>query len=206
MPININQLTDQIILREGGYVNDPDDPGGATKFGVTIGTMQRLGLDIDSNGSIDAKDVKALPRETAVNIFKQNYYYRPKIHQLPDLLQASVMDMYVNSGRQAVRLLQKLLCECGQPVTVDGSIGPLTKAACHRVFEMKSPEMLVSAYGIARRQFYYELADNRPQSRKYAKSLSGGKGGWIKRAEEFIAPEFHLSLEAHQRRTSKWVS
>ena len=43
---SVRQIADEIVAREGGYVNDPDDPGGATKHGVTIHTMRRLGLDL----------------------------------------------------------------------------------------------------------------------------------------------------------------
>jgi lysozyme family protein len=39
---DVNQIAEEIVAREGGYVNDPDDPGGATNFGVTIHTMRRL--------------------------------------------------------------------------------------------------------------------------------------------------------------------
>ena len=42
----VKEIAEEIVAREGGYVNDPDDPGGATKYGVTLGTMQRLGLDL----------------------------------------------------------------------------------------------------------------------------------------------------------------
>jgi len=46
----VRQIAQQIVDREGGYVNDPDDPGGATNFGVTIHNMRRLGLDLDHDG------------------------------------------------------------------------------------------------------------------------------------------------------------
>ena len=42
---NIRDIAAEIVIREGGYVNDPDDPGGATNHGVTIGTLRRLGID-----------------------------------------------------------------------------------------------------------------------------------------------------------------
>ena len=42
----VRELAEEIVAREGGYVNDPDDPGGATKYGVTIDTMRRLGVDL----------------------------------------------------------------------------------------------------------------------------------------------------------------
>jgi hypothetical protein len=62
----------------------------------------------------------------------------------------------------------------------------------------------VNAYGIARRNYYFRLADRRAASRKFARTRAGGKGGWIRRAEEFIAPEFHLSTSAFQQRTAAW--
>ena len=66
----VRDIANDIIAREGGYVNDPDDPGGATKFGVTIHTMRRLGLDLDGDSDIDAEDVKRLTRQQAVQIFQ----------------------------------------------------------------------------------------------------------------------------------------
>ncbi|MFV1934911.1 peptidoglycan-binding protein, partial [Phaeobacter gallaeciensis] len=48
------------------------------------------------------------------------------------------------------------------------------------------------------------LADRRPASRKFARTRAGGKGGWIKRAEEFISPRYHLSDTAFRQRTAAW--
>ena len=76
--MGIDEITEEIIRREGGYVNDPDDPGGATKYGVTLGTMQRLGLDINSDGRINSRDVRALTRAQAADIFKKQYFEAPK--------------------------------------------------------------------------------------------------------------------------------
>ena len=42
----VRQLAEAIVAREGGFVNDPDDPGGATQYGVTLQTLRRLGLDL----------------------------------------------------------------------------------------------------------------------------------------------------------------
>ncbi|MGR3467190.1 MAG: glycosyl hydrolase 108 family protein, partial [Shimia sp.] len=57
---SVKDIAREIVAREGGYVNDPDDPGGATKFGVTIGTMRRLGLDLTGDGRVSRADVQAL--------------------------------------------------------------------------------------------------------------------------------------------------
>jgi len=68
-----------------------------------------------------------------------------------------------------------------------------------------APAHLADAYGIARRNYYYALADQRPASRKFARTKAGGKGGWITRAEEFIAPRYHLTQAEHRERTAKWA-
>lgn len=199
----VRQIAEAIIDREGGYVNDPDDPGGATKYGVTVHTMRRLGLDLDGDGQVDAADVQRLSREQAVSIFLEHYYERPRIGELPRVLRASVFDMYVNAGAHAVRILQRLLGQMGHTVSVDGVLGPQTTAAAHRA-AAAAPDHIADAYGIARRNYYFALADRRPKSRKYARTRDGRKGGWIKRAEEFISPRYHLSAQDFQDRVATW--
>jgi lysozyme family protein len=200
---SIRQLAEDIVAREGGFVDDPDDPGGATNFGVTIHTMRRLGLDLDGNGITDTADVRALTRERAVEIFIEQYYHRTGIARLPEALRPSVFDMQVNAGANAVRILQRLLREMGHAVDVDGVIGPQTVAAAEAAAGA-APEHIADAYGIARRNYYLRLADARPASRKFARTRSGAKGGWIRRAEEFISPRFHLSETEFQQRVAAW--
>ena len=200
---SVQEIATAIVAREGGYVNDPDDPGGATNFGVTIHTMRRLGLDLTGDGRVTSADVRVLTREKAVEIFIQHYFYGPRIDKLPEPLQATVFDMYVNSGANAVKILQRLLNKMRIGVSVDGVLGPQTITAAKDAFRA-APDHLVDAYGIARRNYYYALADRRPASRKYARRRNGGKGGWIVRAEEFIARRYHLSAAQHQQRTASW--
>ena len=201
---SIESIADEIVAREGGFVNDPDDPGGATKYGVTIGTMKRLGLDLTGDGRVGEADVRALTRAKAKQIFFGDYFKRPRISELPEVLQASVFDMYVNAGGNAVKILQRLLRDMGRQVTVDGAIGPQTVLASQQALDA-APEHLADAYGIARRNYYYALADRRVASRKYARRRDGGKGGWIARAEEFISPRYHLSAAEHAKRVSAWA-
>ncbi|VDS09945.1 putative Peptidoglycan domain protein [Paracoccus haematequi] len=201
---SVEEVAAQIVGREGGYVNDPDDPGGATNFGVTIGTMKALGLDLNRDGRIDATDVRSLTRGQAQQIFVEHYFRRPRLSELPEAVQASVFDMYVNAGTNAVKILQRLVARMGFSATADGVIGPQTVAAA-RDAAAAAPDHLADAYGIARRNYYYALADQRPASRKYARSKAGGKGGWITRAEEFISPRYHLTEAEHRERTAKWA-
>jgi lysozyme family protein len=200
---SVKDIADEIVAREGGFVNDPDDPGGATNHGVTIHTMRRLGIDVNRDTRIDERDVRALSRTQAVEIYLEHYYKRPGIAGLPDPLQASVFDMYVNAGGNAVKILQRLLTDMGYPCDPDGALGPQTIRAAQMAHEA-APSHLVDAYGIARRNYYYALADARPASRKYARRRDGGKGGWITRAEEFISAKYHLTAAQHAARVAAW--
>ncbi len=199
----VRQIAESIVAREGAFVNDPDDPGGATKYGVTIHTMRRLGLDLDHDGLVTRGDVLVLSKAQAVDIFLTHYFEKPRVGQLPDVLRASVFDMYVNAGAQAVRILQNLLRQMAFEVTVDGVIGPQTARACVAAAD-PGPLALRDAYGVARRNYYFRLADRRVALRKYARTRAGGKGGWIRRAEEFLSPKYHLSDAKFQRRIARW--
>ncbi len=199
----VRDIATQIVAREGGYVNDPDDPGGATKFGVTIHTMRRLGLDLSGDGKVGAADVKLLTRAQATDIFIKHYFEKPGIAMLPEALQASVFDMYVNAGGNAVKILQRLFNDMGFALKVDGQLGGRTAQAADEAMQT-APDLVVDAYGIARRNYYFRLADSRKASRKYARSRAGGKGGWITRAEDFISARFHLSMADFNKRTASW--
>ncbi len=201
---SVEDIAQEIVAREGGLVNDPADPGGVTKYGVTLGTLRRLGMDIDGDGQVTAQDVARLSRDQAVQIFTSTFYKAPHIDLLPEGLQPSVFDMYVNAGSTAVSILQGLLGRMGCDCTVDGVIGPQTVAAARRGVGM-APDHIADAYGIARRNYYYALGDARPSSRKYCRSKDGGKGGWILRAETFISAPYRLTLAQHQARVAAWA-
>jgi len=200
---NVRQIAEEIVEREGGFVNDPDDPGGATNHGVTIHTLRRLGLDLTGDGAVGVADVRALSRAQAVEIYLTHYYAWPRIAEMPEALQPALFDMYVNAGANAVKILQRLLREMGHPVAVDGVIGPQSIAAA-RDAALPEPVALRDAYGVARRNYYFRLADYRPASRKYARTRSGGKGGWILRAEAFVSPRYHMSEAEFRERVAAW--
>lgn len=200
---SVQELAAEIVAREGGFVDDPDDPGGATNHGVTLATLRRLGLDLTGDGKSDLQDLRRLTAAQARDIFIRHYFHRPGLAALPEVLQPPVFDMYVNAGAQAVKVLQRLLSEMGFPCEADGQIGPQTIRAAQLAAEA-APDHLADAYGIARRNYYYALADARPASRKFARRRDGGKGGWILRAEEFISPKYRLTDAQHRARVAAW--
>ncbi|GHC44116.1 holin-associated N-acetylmuramidase [Neogemmobacter tilapiae] len=199
----VKEIAAEIVGREGGFVNDPDDPGGATKYGVTLGTLRRLGLDLTGDGAVGIPDVQALTRDRAEAIFVEHYFQKPGIGNLPEVLQPSVFDMYVNAGTNAVKILQRMVSKMGFACADDGAIGPQTIRAVQLAAEA-APKHIADAYAIERRNYYYWLADARPASRKYARSRTGGKGGWITRAESFMAARYRLSDKQHKARVAAW--
>lgn len=200
---SIEEIAAEIVSREGGFVNDPQDPGGPTNFGVTIGTMRQLGQDLNGDGRVDIADVRGLSQDQAVAIYLKHYFHGPKINLLPEPLHATLFDMQVNAGSNAVRILQRLVASFGTTLKADGVVGAATVRAVAKAMNA-APEHLCDAYGIERRNYYYRIGDQRPASRKYARRRDGGKGGWITRAESFIHARFHFSRDQHDERIKAW--
>lgn len=206
MSRTVRQMAEDIVAREGGFVDHPNDPGGATNRGVTIGTLRNIPWgDLDGDGDIDRHDVKALTHDQAVQIFEERYFYGPRIDELPEALHETVFDMYVNAGANAVKILQRMVNTLldGPGLTVDGVIGPRTLGAVRRAHSLGATR-IADAYGIERRKYYFRIADRRPGLRVFARARSGGKGGWIKRAEEFISPQYHMTDAEFQARVAAW--
>jgi lysozyme family protein len=165
--------------------------------------MRRLGIDLDGNGVVDVRDVKRLTRAQAVDIFIRFYWELPGINRLPEALQPSVFDMQVNAGANAVKILQRLVTEMGFAATADGAIGPSTLRAVQAAHDA-APDHIADAYAIARRNYYFRLADRNPRLRVFARARSGGKGGWIRRAEEFMSPRFRMTDAQFRERVASW--
>lgn len=107
---------DIVIGFEGGYVNNPNDPGGETKYGISKKAYPYL-------------DIKNLTIEQAKEIYKKDYWDRCKCDFIPDALSLAVFDFAVNSGQnRAVRYLQR-----AARITIDGVAGNQTIGACNRI-------------------------------------------------------------------------
>lgn len=94
-----------ILKSEGGYTNDPQDPGGPTNFGITIWDT-RLYVKPDAT----AADVKALTKDTAITIYEKKYWDALNCDNLPAGLDYTIVDYGVNSGvARAGRVLREVL-------------------------------------------------------------------------------------------------
>lgn len=131
-------LAIQVVLQhEGGYADNPADPGGPTNFGISIRYLRSIGelLDFDGDGDMDAADMQLLPQGTAIEIYREMIWEPGRYAQISDQdVATKVFDLAVNMGaRQGHKLLQRALRSCGVVLKEDGVIGMVTLAACNKV-------------------------------------------------------------------------
>lgn len=157
MLTKFEDIIEVVLEHEGGYVNDPKDPGGETNFGIA----RRSHPDVD---------IANLTKESAKEIYKKHYWDRNKIESLSENLRHIYFDMCVNQGRsRAVKILQRAANGKGAGLKVDGGMGPMTIGA------MKGVELdRVRAYRV---KYYADLVTRKPDLEKFY-------FGWFRRALE----------------------
>ena len=141
-------MIDRIIAREGGdkITNDPLDPGGITKYGISQSAYPDL-------------DIANLTYEQAKDIYIRDYYIGRRIHLLPSELQEMVMDFGVHSGPEtSISYLQKIT-----GVARDGKIGPKTLGAIANL----KPADILRALTRERVIFLSKQVVNKPSKLKY---------------------------------------
>lgn len=142
--MNFDQAFDMVIDREAGYVNDPNDPGGETNYGI-------------SKRSYPHEDIRNMTLERAKWIYRRDFWKKAKCDELPWPVNFQVFDAAVNSGvRAAVKWLQKAV-----GVSADGVIGPKTLAAVR-----SHDPRCVSAWMLAYRLRFMTALKNWPHAGK----------------------------------------
>jgi lysozyme family protein len=150
MKPNFQTVLPLVLQHEGGFVNHPDDPGGATNRGVTIGTLKRLGIDVDGDGDSDIADLKKLRDADVARVYRLFYWDAVRADLLPSGLDYAMFDFAVNSGpARAGQHLQRIL-----GVEADGDVGPKTLAAVAK----RDPAELVAALMASRLRFLKGLS------------------------------------------------
>lgn len=170
---DFSQAVEVVLAHEGGFVDHPNDPGGATKYGITLPTLREAGFDMDGNGLITKEDINKLSREAAMEIYRQYWWERYGYGKIEDqALATKVFDFSVNMGPSAAhRLLQRALRAAETPVSEDGVLGPETLGAAARA----DPRVLLAALRSEGAGFYRLLAAQKPE-------LSVFLAGWLSRA------------------------
>ena len=173
-----DDIIQEILQREGGYVDRGADRGGPTKFGVTQDTLARW-----RGHPVTPADVQGLEEPEATAILTDLYVKRPGFDRITSpTLRALVVDLGVNSGpEEATRQLQRPL-----GLVPDGEFGPATEGAVNRT----DPAALYRKVCAGRVRLYGELVSRDPE---LARAKAAGfnlqaenAGGWAARVAEFI--------------------
>lgn len=169
--MDIDQLIEDLIDREGGYVNDARDAGGATRWGITEAVARKHGYD---------GDMRVLPRDDAAAIYRRAYWLRPRFADVgtrAPKIAAELFDTGVNMGpATAVQFLQRALnaLNRGQrdysDIRVDGAIGSATLGALDGFLKARGHRgetVLLKAIEALQGERYLSLAERRPANEAF---------------------------------------
>lgn len=144
MSNRFNDLVAIVLKHEGGYVNDPKDPGGETNFGI-------------SKRAFPKEDIKGMTRERAIAIYQKKYWDAARCSEIPESLQPIYFDTAVNAGVvTAIRLLQ-----IAAGIEADGVFGEKTAREAFTVSRQK--------YAFERLAYYERLIKKNPALAKFRK-------------------------------------
>ena len=144
MRSNWQKSFELMLKSEGGYVNNPADPGGMTNLGVTKATWENwVGRESDE------AEMRGLTPEKVEPLYKKKYWDAVRGDELPPGISYLCFDFAVNAG--AGRSIKTLQSAVG--VTPDGGFGPMTMAAVQAV----DPVDLIERFSQAKEDFYRSL-------------------------------------------------
>ena len=151
------KIINKVLKYEGGYVDDPDDRGGETKYGISKRNHPEV-------------DIKNLTIDGALDIYRRLYWSPSRAEKLLPELRHQYFDMVVNAGQgNAVKILQRACngrAKKGEKIAVDGRIGRMTIGASEKLEESR-----LMAY---RMLYYANLIKKNPTLEKFYY-------GWYKR-------------------------
>ena len=165
------EVIGRIIDKEGGYVNDPQDSGGETNWGIT----KRVARQNDYHGPM-----QYLSKETAFAIYAKRYWHPLRLNQIEKLshmIAEELADTGVNQGvHRAAETLQRALNALNNvgslygDIKIDGDIGPATIAALKAYLEQRGAEgemVLHRGLNVLQGAYYFDLTERRQKDEKY---------------------------------------
>jgi lysozyme family protein len=168
---NIDELIEELIEREGGYVNHPADRGGPTRWGITEAVARRQGYH---------NDMRQLPQSEATAIYKRLYWIDPGYAQLAERMPALASELFdtgVNMGTgTATGFLQRALNALNRnaqdfpDLSVDRKIGPRTIGAIDSFIKKRgasAESVLTKAVDALQGAYYLRLAETRPSQEAF---------------------------------------
>ncbi len=169
-PAAFLSAVESVLRNEGGYVNDPYDPGGETKFGISKRQYPDLNIAL-------------LTRDDAIAIYYRDYWGPHHLDEMPSSIAAKVFDLAVVMGpREAIICLQRACRACGQPLADDGIAGQFTLDVSHTLAMFGGGMALMAALRSEAAGYFRALtALERGRRPNYDEPFLEG---WLKRAYE----------------------
>jgi lysozyme family protein len=168
---NIDELIEEVIEREGGYVNHPADRGGATNWGITEAVARRQGY---------TGEMRALPRSDAAAIYRRLYWHKPSFDAVATRapkLAAEMFDTGINMGTgTAAGFLQRALNALNREgqdyadLKVDRSVGTATLSALDAFLKKRGKAaegVLLKAVEALQGAHYLNIAEARPSQEAF---------------------------------------
>lgn len=163
------------LEHEGGFVDHPNDPGGATKYGISIRWLKSQGLygDLDDDGDVDIDDILAIDIESATRMYREKWWNKYHYDRIVDCdIATKVFTMSINMGaNRAHRIVQHAVNSLGGNLNIDGIIGPITMKSIN----VETTAQLLDEIRSEQKRFYLMLIAKRP-------ALAVFKNGWLARA------------------------
>ncbi|MDO9499020.1 glycoside hydrolase family 108 protein [Falsiroseomonas sp.] len=124
------QAMDFVLRFEGGFVDDPADPGGATNLGISLRYARSKGrlLDLDRDGDVDAADIRLITKEIASDLYRRDFWDAVQGDDLPAAIAVVAFDAAINCG--PARSIRRMQGAVG--ASQDGVLGPRTRLAISR--------------------------------------------------------------------------
>ncbi len=166
-----------VLKHEGGFSNNPNDPGGATNYGISLRFLKEMGIDVNHDGLININDIKEIHFSDAIDIYKKYFWDKYHYEAINSLAVATkIFDMSVNMGPlQAHRIVQEACHYNGHQLNIDGILGPKTLAALNEISLHGREEDLMNDIVDGQKWFYDHLAEDHPTLQVFLK-------GWMNRA------------------------
>lgn len=184
---------------EGGLSNDIDDRGGITNFGISIVFLQDFASSqkhrdvLDQMGVIlpvTAETIRKLTFDQAKAIHKLAFWVESGISELPAPMAFALYDFAMNAGPSAaIKVLQRALNVHGGKCSVDGKLGPITRAAAQGA--MNNVRSVVDSIYTYRLKYYTDIVEKRPSQAKYLQGWKNRNAASLRACKEFMQEYGH---------------